>query len=97
MSEQLIAYFTWSGHSEQLARQIQRETGGELFHIESFGTVSAILCDDYDKSGQRKAPEPPTGIGAVFGQHRSVRYGLSGLSQLVERYTDGGPHFFEAI
>lgn len=34
MSDQLIAYFTWSGHSEQLARQIQRETGGKLFHIE---------------------------------------------------------------
>ena len=31
----LIAYFTWSGHSEQLARQIQKITAGELFHIET--------------------------------------------------------------
>lgn len=33
MSKVLIAYFTWSGNSEQLARQIQTTTAGELFRI----------------------------------------------------------------
>lgn len=29
----LIAYFSWSGNTEQLAHMIQTETGGELFEI----------------------------------------------------------------
>ena len=29
----LIAYFSWSGNTEQLAQMIQAETGGELFEI----------------------------------------------------------------
>ena len=30
----LIAYFSWSGHTEQIAKEIQAQTGGELFVIE---------------------------------------------------------------
>ena len=30
----LIAYFSWSGNTKQLAEMIQEETGGELFEIE---------------------------------------------------------------
>lgn len=34
MSNKLIAYFSWSGNAQQLAKQIQAETAGDLFHIE---------------------------------------------------------------
>ena len=30
----LIAYFSWSGNTEQMAQMIQAETGGDLFEIE---------------------------------------------------------------
>ena len=30
----LIAYFSWSGNTEQMAQTIQAETGGDLFKIE---------------------------------------------------------------
>ena len=30
----LIAYFSWSGNTKQLAEMIQEQTGGELFEIE---------------------------------------------------------------
>ncbi len=31
----LIAYFSHSGHTERIARQIQAQTGGDIFHIET--------------------------------------------------------------
>lgn len=39
-SKVLIAYFSWSGNGQQMARWISEETGGELFRIvpeESYG------------------------------------------------------------
>lgn len=43
-SHSLIAYFSWSGHTEQLANMIQAETGGDLFAIET----KMPYTDDYD-------------------------------------------------
>ena len=43
-SHPLIAYFSWSGHTEQLANMIQAETGGDLFAIET----KTPYTDDYD-------------------------------------------------
>ena len=40
----LIAYFSWSGNTEQMAQTIQTETGGDLFRIEPAMTYT----DDYD-------------------------------------------------
>lgn len=40
----LIAYFSWSGNTEQMAQMIQTETGGDLFEIEP----ATPYTDDYD-------------------------------------------------
>ncbi len=40
----LIAYFSWSGNTEELAGMIQNETGGDLFEIEP----AEPYTDDYD-------------------------------------------------
>ncbi len=40
----LIAYFSWSGNTEQMAQMIQAETGGTLFKIEP----ATPYTDDYD-------------------------------------------------
>ena len=40
----LIAYFSWSGNTEQMAQMIQEETGGDLFEIEP----ATPYTDDYD-------------------------------------------------
>lgn len=40
----LIAYFSWSGNTEQMAQMIQSETGGDLFEIEP----EEPYTDDYD-------------------------------------------------
>ena len=40
----LIAYFSWSGNTEELAGIIQSETGGELFEIEP----AEPYTEDYD-------------------------------------------------
>ena len=41
----LIAYFSWSGNTEQVARIIQQETGGDLFEI----TPATAYTDDYNE------------------------------------------------
>lgn len=40
----LIAYFSWSGNTEQMAQLIQAETGGDLFKIEP----AVPYTEDYD-------------------------------------------------
>ena len=42
--EILIAYFSWSGNTEQMARMIQVETGGDLFEI----APAVPYTEDYD-------------------------------------------------
>ena len=41
----LIAYFSWSGNTEQVAQTIAAQTGGELFEIQT----AAPYTDDYDE------------------------------------------------
>lgn len=41
----LIAYFSWSGNTEQVARIIQQETSGDLFEI----TPATAYTDDYNE------------------------------------------------
>lgn len=40
----LVAYFSWSGNTEQMANMIQQETGGDLFEI----APATPYTDDYD-------------------------------------------------
>ena len=40
----LVAYFSWSGNTEQIAQMIQEETGADLFEIEP----ATPYTDDYD-------------------------------------------------
>lgn len=40
----LIAYFSWSGNTERMARMIQEEVGGDLFKIEP----AIPYAEDYD-------------------------------------------------
>lgn len=40
----LVAYFSWSGNTEKMARMIQEETGADLFEIEP----AIPYTDDYD-------------------------------------------------
>ena len=40
----LVAYFSWSGNTAQLAQMIQAETGGDLFEI----SPATAYTDDYD-------------------------------------------------
>ena len=40
----LVAYFSWSGNTEQMAQMIQKETGADLFEIEP----ATPYTDDYD-------------------------------------------------
>ena len=44
-SSVLIAYFSWSGNTEQVARIIQQETGGDLFEI----APATENTDDYNE------------------------------------------------
>ena len=41
----LIAYFSWSGNTEQVAQIIQQETGGDLFEV----TPATPYTDDYNE------------------------------------------------
>ena len=41
----LVAYFSWSGNTEQMAQMIAEETGASLFEI----TPAAPYTDDYDE------------------------------------------------
>ena len=41
----LVAYFSWSGNTEQMAQMIAEETGADLFEIEP----AAPYTDDYDE------------------------------------------------
>ena len=41
----LIAYFSWSGNTEQVAQIIQQETGGDLFEI----APATAYTDDYNE------------------------------------------------
>ncbi|WP_233541880.1 flavodoxin [Coprobacillus sp. AF33-1AC] len=43
-SDSLIVYFSWSGHTRDLAKMIQKETKGDLFEIVPVKAYS----DDYD-------------------------------------------------
>jgi len=67
-SSVLVAYFSWSGNGQQMARWISEETGGDLFRIvptESYGA-------DYDACADRAKEELDNGIRPELSEHISA-------------------------
>lgn len=61
----LVAYFSWSGNGQQMARWIAEETGGELFRIvpeESYG-------EDYGACADRAKEELDNEIRPALSSH----------------------------
>ena len=61
----LVAYFSWSGHGQQMARWISDETGADLFRIvpgESYG-------EDYNACADRAKNELDNGIRPELAEH----------------------------
>lgn len=61
----LVAYFSWSGNGQQMARWISEETGGELFRIvpeESYG-------EDYGACADRAKEELDNEIRPALSSH----------------------------
>ena len=64
-SKTLVAYFSWSGHGQQMARWISDETGADLFRIvpsESYG-------EDYSECADRAKNELDNGIRPELSEH----------------------------
>ena len=64
-SNVLVAYFSWSGHGQQMARWISDETGADLFRIvpsESYG-------EDFDQCADRAKNELDNGIRPELAEH----------------------------
>ena len=64
-SKILVAYFSWSGNGQQMARWIAEETGGELFRIvpeESYG-------EDYGACADRAKNELDNEIRPALSSH----------------------------
>lgn len=64
-SNVLVAYFSWSGHGQQMARWISDETGADLFRIvpeEPYG-------EDYSKCADRAKNELDNGIRPALSEH----------------------------
>lgn len=64
-SNVLVAYFSWSGNGQQMARWISEETGGDLFRIvpaEAYG-------EDFDSCADRAKNELDNGIRPELSEH----------------------------
>lgn len=56
----LVAYFSWSGNTRVIAKQIQELTGGELFEIETTKPYPEVYreCTDYAKKEKEADARP---------------------------------------
>lgn len=64
-SKTLVAYFSWSGNGQQMARWIAEETGGELFRI----VPSEPYGEDYGACADRAKNELDGGIRPELSEH----------------------------
>jgi flavodoxin len=57
----LIAYFSWGGNTREMAKQIQQQTGGDLFEITTVKPYPTDYneCIDVAKKEQQAAARPP--------------------------------------
>ncbi len=61
----LVAYFSWSGNGQQMARWISEQTGGDIFRIvptQSYG-------EDYNACADRAKNELDNGIRPQISEH----------------------------
>lgn len=64
-SNVLVAYFSWSGNGQQMAKWISEETGGELFRI----VPSEAYGEDFDSCADRAKDELDNGIRPELSEH----------------------------
>ena len=64
-SNELVAYFSWSGNGQQMAKWISEETGGELFRI----VPSEAYGEDFDSCADRAKNELDNGIRPELSEH----------------------------
>ena len=64
-SNTLVAYFSWSGHGQQMARWISDETGADLFRI----VPSEAYGEDYSECADRAKNELDNGIRPELSEH----------------------------
>ena len=76
-SSVLIAYFSWSGNTEQVAQIIQQETGGDLFEI----APATPYTDDYNElldiaqqEQSDNARPDDAAVGGIFQPSNDRRY-----------------------
>jgi hypothetical protein len=57
----LIAYFSWGGNTREMARQIQQQTGGDLFEITTVKSYPKDYneCTEVAKKEQQANARPP--------------------------------------
>ena len=61
----LVAYFSWSGNGQQMARWISEETGGDLFRI----VPSEPYGEDFDSCADRAKNELDNEIRPELAEH----------------------------
>lgn len=64
-SNVLVAYFSWSGHGQQMARWISDETGADLFRI----VPSEDYGEDFNECADRAKNELDNGIRPDLSEH----------------------------
>ncbi len=68
MNKILIAYFSYQGHTRQLAKQIQKATGGTLFEIKPAQAYSS----DYDTCEAQAKKETREGYQPELAEHCDI-------------------------
>lgn len=61
----LVAYFSWSGHGQQMARWISEETGADLFRI----VLEEPYSENYSECADRAKNELDKGIRPELSEH----------------------------
>ena len=61
----LVAYFSWFGNGQQMARWISEETGGDLFRI----VPTKPYGEDFDSCADRAKNELDNGIRPELSEH----------------------------
>lgn len=89
----LIAYFSWGGNTREMAKQIQQQTGGDLFEI----TTVKPYPTDYNECVDVAKKEQQAAACRRSKGHGSLRRGFRRLSQLVGNDAAGAVHLFGAI
>ena len=77
MNKTLIAYFSYQGHTRQLAQHIQKATDGTLFEIKP---AQGYLRGPGQKGNPRRVS---AGTGGKV-RHRTVQYHFARHAQLVQ-------------